>query len=967
MGSTMKSIDLNDLNDRQRAAVKHTEGPLLIIAGPGAGKTRTLVARTLYLIAEKNIPPENIMVSTFTEKAAKELISRVSDGLIQANIKVNLNEMYIGTLHSIFLRILEENSEFTRLRKSYRLLDEFDQQYFVYKNIRKYQDIKGAEAILAKEKMSRWDKAEELLKWINKVSEEMLDVNKLLSSDDKRIKILGLCHQQYMNDLNEENALDFSTIQSDTYKLLENKPSVLKDLQNKIKYIMVDEYQDTNTIQEMLLFKLADKHKNICVVGDDDQGLYRFRGATIRNILEFTNKFKKGECKEVKLETNYRAHPSLIDFYSTWMEQQPEGWHENGKMFRFKKDIQPPEERRFPNYQSVIKVSGEIDKDNWGEKVIAFLKGLKKKGIMADYNQAAFLFKSVRNDKVKALANYLERNRIPVFSPRSDMFFDRKEIKLLIGAFYFMFPQYEKIRQWAEHIELSVWHYYDSCFEEFAEELRKEENKEFRVWAAKKARTHNPLLENTDYGFSGLFYQLMQFPLFRQYFDIDITGGATDTRPLYNLSLFSKLLTKFEYLEMIANVFVSKYLDKNLKNFFNEYLRFLIDGGISEYEDFDEYLPSGCVSFMTIHQAKGLEFPVVFVGSLNLGPRKQYTEIDVLLQDKYFRRKPFEPIEKTKYYDFWRLFYTAFSRAQNLLVLTGQEDVGAGLKTYPSKYFKKSYETLLPWTDKNVNIDKLKLEKIKDINIKKEYSFTSHILLFENCALQYKYYKELGFAPVRRGAIIFGTLVHHTLEDIHKHAIRGEYGKIKADNIRDWFEQNYAALAKSERAYLAQPTKDAAFRQILNYVKRHNDKWDMIQDAEVDVSLVKEAYILKGTIDVIRGRENTVEIVDFKAEDKPDIVEEKEKIQRYRRQLEVYSHLLEERTGNKVSKMHLYFTQEDDGSPYISFDKENVSIDKTIKKFDDVVTKIEKKDFSIPHRPPKICPDCDMRFYCDSK
>jgi DNA helicase-2/ATP-dependent DNA helicase PcrA len=962
----MKSINFDDLNDRQRRAVRHTEGPLLIIAGPGSGKTKTLVARTLYLIAKKNIPPENIMVSTFTEKAAKELISRVSDSLVEADIRVNLNEMYIGTLHSNFLRILEENSEFTRLKKSYRLLDEFDQQYFVYKNLRNYQQIDGIDAILTKDNMSRWDKAELLLNWINKVSEEMLDNKKLQTAKDKRVKVLGFCYQQYMNDLDEENALDFSTIQSETYNLLLSKPSVLKELQQQIKYIMVDEYQDTNTIQEMILLKLAGKHQNLCVVGDDDQGLYRFRGATIRNILEFSGNFKKGSCKEIKLETNYRSHPEIIDFYSEWMNHQPEGWSENGKQFRFSKKIRSPQEKKFPQYKSVIKVSGEIGKNNWGHKVREFLVGLKKKGILTDYNQAAFLFKSVRNDKVKALADYLESKGIPVFSPRSDMFFDRQEIRLLIGAFIFMFPQYPEIRKWADNIELSVWDYYDSCFAEFAEELRKVENKELKIWAVKKANLHRSLPDNTDYAFSGLFYQLMQFPLLQKYFDIDISGGATDTRSLYNLALFSKLLTKFEYLEMIANVLIPKYLDKHLKNFFNEYMRFLIDGGISEYEDFDEYLPSGCVSFMTIHQAKGLEFPIVFVGSLNLVPRKQYTEIDELLQEKYYRKPPFEPIGKTKYYDFWRLFYTAFSRAQNLLVLTGQENVGKGMANYPSKYFRQSYQPLLIWNKNQVKIDKLKLERIKDINIKKEYSFTSHILLFENCALQYKYYKELDFAPVRRGAIIFGTLVHYTLEDIHKHAARGDTDKITTDNINDWFEQNYAALAKSERSYLAPATKKAALKQILKYVDRHSDKWDLIKDAEFDVSLVKDKYILKGTIDVIRGKDGTYEIVDFKAEDKPNLEAEDEKIQRYRRQLEVYSHLLEERTGAKVSKMHLYFTQEDSGSPYVSFDKEHISIDKTIKAFDHVVSRIENKDFTIHSRPEGQCRDCDIRFYCNT-
>ncbi len=961
-------IDLNDLDPEKLQPVKQTEGPVLIIAGPGSGKTKTLVARILYLIAEKKVQPENIMVSTFTEKAARELVTRISDQLIHSKIKINLNDMYIGTLHSIFLRILEENRDQTRLKRSYRMMDQFDQQYFIYKNLDEYSNVDGIDSILTNPRESKWDKAETLAYWINKVSEELLDIDKLHKSKDVRIKTLALICKQYYEDLSEENALDFSTIQTETFRLLDEHPEVLKELHEKITYIMVDEYQDTNTVQELILLKLAGKKNNICVVGDDDQGLYRFRGATIRNILEFPNNFKKDECKKFILQTNYRSHPGIIDFYTEWMDEITEGWEQDGTSFRFVKEIHPPEEKKFRKYKSVIKVAGNSDKENWNEEVYKFLKELKKKKILEDYNQAAFLFKSVRNDKVKELATYLEEKGIPVFSPRSDMFFDRKEVRLLVGAFIFMFPQYPQIRKWNDHAYLDIWQYYDQCFEEFAQEIRKSENKELKRWAALKAKSHNPLLENTDYAFAGLFYQLLQFPLFRQYVEIDLSEGAYDTRPIYNLSLFSQLLAKFEYLHQIPNVLTPDAINKNLISLFNQYFHFLRDGGINEYEGFEEYAPSGCVSFLTIHQSKGLEFPIVLVGSLNLVPRKQYTELDELLQQDYYRKPPFEPIENTKYYDFWRLYYTAFSRAQNLLVLTCEENnTGKGLARTPSGYFQPVYNKLLSWRDPKVKLDLLVLDKIKDVNIKKEYSFTSHILVFENCEQQYKYYKELDFAPVRQSAIIFGMLVHQTIEDIHNHAIRGEFDKIQEENIQKWFDMNYNSLVKKERVYLAIPAKIAACDQVLEYYRRHNDRWDIIQEAEVDISLVKEDYILSGKVDLIRGEDNTVEIIDFKAESKPNINDEVEKLQRYRRQLEVYAHIIEERYGQKVSRMHLYYTGEDKGNPYLTFDKEKWSIENTIEKFDEVVSRIERKDFIITEKPSaRTCRNCDMRYYCNT-
>jgi DNA helicase-2/ATP-dependent DNA helicase PcrA len=957
---------LSDLNEEQKKAACTTDGPLLIIAGPGSGKTKTLVARVLYLIIHKKVNPNNIMISTFTEKAAAELITRVSEGIIAAKLnKININEMYIGTLHSIFLRILKENSEYTRLKKSYRMLDEFEQQYFVFKKLNQYLKIDGMNELIGNDLMGKWNKSETIIKWINKIKEELLDLNDLEKDKDIRISAVGKCCKLYDELLEGDNAVDFASIQTETYKLLEKNKNILNKIHTEIQYIMVDEYQDTNTVQELILRKMAGKNNNICVVGDDDQGLYRFRGATIRNILEFKDNFGKSACPQINLETNYRSHPGIIKFYSEWMNTQPKSWGDGKKKFRYDKKIEPPINAKFPNYSSVVKVNGHEDDDDWAAEVVSFINKLRKKDSFTDLNQLAFLFRSVRNEKVKDLAEELEKNDIPVYSPRSDMFFERKEIKLLIGAFIFLFPQYPAIREKSRKYELKIWEYFDHCFELFATELKKDKNLELKQWAAKLGKKHMNLTENTDYAFSGLFYRLMQFSLFRKYFDIDISGAATDTRPLYNLSLFSNLLTKFEYLEQIPNVLNPRRINGDVEDLFDGYLRYLIEGGINEYEDFDDTLPSGCVSFMTIHQAKGLEFPVVFVDSLSGTPRKQYSEVDELLQDKYYLKKPYEPLELTKYFDFWRLFYTAFSRAQNLLVLTCQEKSGQG-KT-PSKYFDEVYRKLKSWKDTANKLENLQLESIKQSNIKKEYSFTSHVILYENCPIQYKYYNELEFAPVRQGAIIFGTLVHQTIEDINKFALRGETDKIIETNIIECFDQNYTALSKSERSYLAEPTKKAALKQVLKYAERHEGKWDSIQEAEAEISLVKENYILKGKVDLIKGINGTLEIVDFKSDNKPDIERDTDILDRYRRQLEVYSYLIEEKTGQKVSRMHLYYTKEDKGNPYISFDKEAIALEKTIKEFDKTVENIQNKKFDIKERPKKHCGDCDMRFYCDSK
>ena len=403
-------------------------------------------------------------------------------------------------------------------------------------------------------------------------------------------------------------------------------------------------------------------------------------------------------------------------------------------------------------------------------------------------------------------------------------------------------------------------------------------------------------------------------------------------------------------------------------------MRFLFEGGITEYEDDSEYAPSGCISFMTIHQSKGMEFPVVMVDSLSAVPRTQSDGVIEEIEKKYFHRPAFEAKEDIKFFDFWRLYYTAFSRAQNLLVLSCYEKNGIGRT--PSKYFESCYNTLPSYND--VDLSEMELEMVKPVNIKKSFSFTSHIELYENCSLQYKFFKELGFTQIRVGATLFGTLVHETIEDVHRAAMRHEESTITPDNVRAWLDTNYLTLSKSEHSYLGVKQVDAAYRQVIAYIERMSNGtgltgdgavtgeslWSHIQDAEVDVSLVKPEYILKGTVDLIRGDGNTVEIVDFKSEKRPDLTERSEDFERYKRQLEVYAHLVEEKTGKNVSRMHLYYTGEERANPTVTFEKSQYSIDKTISEFDKVVAKIQNHEFSTEAKNKKSCLNCDMRYYC---
>ena len=951
-------------NEVQQQIANHTEGPVLVIAGPGSGKTKTLVDRIVNLV-KKGVEPEAIMVGTFTEKAAKELITRISNRLLEDGVKVNLNEMYVGTLHSIFLRFLEENIEYTRLKRSYRLFDQFEQVFTIFRHIKEFLDVEDIKELIGDHKVSSWMKASSIADKVNIISEEILDVNELEKSEYLAVQALAKCYRIYARILEEENALDFSTIQYATYQLLKGHPEILNRIQDKIKYFMVDEYQDTNTVQEQILLMLSSRNHNICVVGDDDQGLYRFRGATIRNILEFDKNFAKNECKVYFLQTNYRSHPDIIDFYNRWMKNQQ--WTFDGETFRFDKEIVPREEK-FPDVPAVMRLSAKEDVEVYHAEVLRFIRYLDKEKIISDYNQIAFLFRSVKSDKVKALADYLEENGIKVFSPRSDMFFEREEVKLILGCLVAIFPQVENL--FNPYYDFRLIELLEQWSEYFINELQADPkgNRGLIKWVIAKQNTHAPLIESTNYGFVSLIYQMFQFPFFARFLQVEMNANKTDLRAAYNIGTLTNLVSKFEYLNNIT-VFTPNNVEKVLQSFFNYYLRFLVQGGLSEYEDFDETLPSGCVSFMTIHQSKGLEFPITIVGSMHAYPSKSYTNLDEILQSEYFHKPIYEPLERTKFFDFARLFYTAFSRAQNLLLLTGCEK-GGSHKT-PSVYFEPYWNSLPSWDDSTIDLHKVDLASVKDVSIKHEYAFTSHILLYENCPLQYKFYKELQFVEERRGSTLGGSLLHETIEDIHKAVLRGEQETLTNENIESWFDSNYRLLVKQLHSYIAEPQRKAILKQVLNYRDQNEGNWDKIKEAEVEVSLVKKDYILKGKIDLVEGEEGTVELVDFKSGAKPDIntTDEYQRrvLNQYRRQLEIYSYLIEQRYGLKVSAMHLYYPKEENGNPRITYRYQKKNIENTIEALDEVVKKIEKKDFSMKGigRNEKHCSDCDLRFYCN--
>ena len=286
----------DSLNEKQYEAVCHTEGPLLILAGAGSGKTRVLTHRIAYLIEEKGINPWNIMAITFTNKAAQEMRERVDQ-----IVGFGAESIWVATFHSTCVRILRRHIEMLGYDTNFTIYDTDDQKTLM-RQVLKTLDL---DPKLYKEKS--------MLAMISSAKDEMISPEEAMTSagTDFRMQMEAKVYKEYQKKLKENNALDFDDLLVKTVELFENNPQVLEYYQERFRYIMVDEYQDTNTVQFKFVSILAGKYKNLCVVGDDDQSIYKFRGANITNILNFESVFSG--TKVIKLEQNYRSTSAILD------------------------------------------------------------------------------------------------------------------------------------------------------------------------------------------------------------------------------------------------------------------------------------------------------------------------------------------------------------------------------------------------------------------------------------------------------------------------------------------------------------------------------------------------------------------------------------------------------------------------------------------------------------------------------
>ncbi len=846
-------------NHNQREAILHTEGPLFLTAGPGSGKTRVILWRTVNLIVFHEVDPKDIFLATFTEKAAHQLKEGLR-GLLGSVTNVtgqpyDISGMSIGTVHSICQEILIDSqrrfADGGIRGRAPILLDELSQYFKVYQRsfwielLKAGGYISGDEEKLeeeqtetqrmitkylsGREKYSRHDAANCMIKLFNRFSEENLETEAVVTDDETIQSFLDMysfyCDSHKKSE--KIHTVDFSLLQQKAY----NKITAYKGSKDVYKYIIVDEYQDTNSIQESIYFELARKCKNICVVGDDDQALYRFRGATVENLVEFEDRcetYLGVKPTKIALNTNYRSKQAIVNFYVDFM-QRTDWRKKNGKGHHrvIDKDIKPHNQDRIA---AVVK-TGKGKKQETCAEIAQFVYDLKKSGKIEDYNQVAFLFPSlksegVKNTKVAEFESALNSLGVQIYAPRAGRFLEVEEASQIFGLMFVILgrPSHQgpaseglrNFRSWqlssiaeAEGIINS-----DGLLKEYVKDrtnelnqIKSDYNALIKVVTKNKWNIKNkfkldmlPLLANA----SGLS-QKCKATLQKQAF-ISILRKREQAGQPVDLKYVLNRVTSLDW--SVLDLFYQLNGFRHFQKMFELAEEGIDEGPVCSLGMVTQYLARFMEEYSAMITASFLmedKFVNVFVGSYlyaiyRLG-ESEFEDAD----DPFPKgRVPFLTIHQSKGLEFPYVVMGSLNKRERaadtteVIIRDLLQKEGEPLDRI--SHFDKmrmfyvglsrgKQMTILPFFDRggqntcpefltilenenvpllsSVNLKSLPASEIEQDDLGKNYSYTADYLNFKQCPRKYMIFKKYGFIPSRSQTMFFGSLVHQTIEDLH--------------------------------------------------------------------------------------------------------------------------------------------------------------------------------------------------------
>ena len=647
---------LKGLNDKQYEAVVNTEGPCLVIAGAGSGKTKVLTHKIAYLIGEKGAKPWDILAITFTNKAANEMKERIAN-LIGDDAK----DIWMGTFHSICVRILRRFIDRIGFDTSFIIFDTSDQRTLV----------KGCLKDLSIDDKMFTDRA--VLSEISNAKNEMLEpeMYQVRANGDFRKEKIAEVYKLYQKRLKDNNAIDFDDIINYTIKILMENPDIIEYYSNKFKYVLVDEYQDTNKAQFTLVTMLASKYGNITVVGDNDQGIYSFRGADITNILNFEKDFPG--TKIIKLEQNYRCTGNILKTANAVIKNNE---------VKYKKELWTQNEEG--NLPKVYQAQNEYDE---GSYIVEQMEHLRREEYYK-YSDFAILYRM--NTQSRAIEDILRRENIPYKIIGGLKFYERKEIKDIIAYL-------RLIQNGNDNLSLK------RIINEPKRGIGKTSLDKIEFLSNETGQSMYDIIKKADeFGLNRVFLKSREF--------VNIIEELKAKKEKLSISeLIKETLKKSGYTKALENentieaenrienldeflTVAIEFEEEEAENNLSQFLEgIILSSDIDDLEESEEY-----VTLMTLHSAKGLEFPVVFLVGMEEGIFPGYKSISEPKELEEERRLCYVGITRAKE----NLFLT-YSKQRTIFGSTSYNPVSRFLKEIPEDLLEGYEEAFGETTNKD--------------------------------------------------------------------------------------------------------------------------------------------------------------------------------------------------------------------------------------------------------------------------
>ena len=781
------------LNKEQLQAIRHGSGPLLIIAGAGTGKTTVITERVKYLIEKGLAKPEEILALTFTEKAAREMEERIDVAL-----SYGYTNMWVLTFHSFCERVLRQQALHIGLDPRFKLTSEAETTQLIRKNLFKfklnyfrplgnpYKFIGGM--IQHFSRLQDEDiNPQDYLKWATRLRKDAVEV--------KKYKELASAYKTYEELKIKNGLMDFGDLITKTLKLLRDRPNILKEYQKQFKYILIDEFQDTNYSQNKLAILLANKEQNINVVGDDDQSVYRFRGAAVSNIIQFRKNFTK--TKVVVLTKNYRSTQEILDrSYDLIQHNNPDRLEVvegiNKKLISERKEVGTK-----VSFIHADRVENEVD-----EVAKEILRQAQDHGY--DFKDIAILVRA--NNHAEPFSRALARHGIPYQFLGPGRLFKQSEIIDLISYLKVLY-NFEDSPSLYRILTMSIFAINAMDIAKLGNEARKyntslfeaaeksEDDKVLRV--VEMVHKHLGLISKESAG-QILYYFLEESEMLKSL--------AQDEKRALNISKFFDKLKSYEVDHPDANLFnVVDWLDLSAE---------LGESPLAADSDWGEI---NAVNIMSVHSAKGLEFPVVFLVNL-VSQRFPTTERHEQIPIPEELIKEILPTGDYHLEEERRLFYVGMTRAKDKLYLTAANYYGEGkrdkkisvfvgeamgdkFKIKNSKFEIKT-KTFLDYKNDNQIVEE------KKNNLEINYLSYSQIETFKVCPLHYKLRYILKIPTQPTASLSFGISMHAALKNLSEKNI--------AKQLRaNWIYEGYLSKEQSQEFF------EKGVRFLKEYLKRN--------------------------------------------------------------------------------------------------------------------------------------------------